>query len=436
MKRFLSAGLGLLALAAILGLGFPRAAAAQGRTWAGQSLAQMVQSALWRFGDVRINASLTLANTGYDTDIYYGYRDTPVPDVTMVASVPVQVLMPFGKKFVLELVETPQYLAFLRTPSERAWNNVLGGRLHLALKRLYFQAGGVLASVRQRMSSELDINIREKTDSLGGTVLWQPSAGFSAAAICNFTRYDFGTGEFNGLSLSEILNRKETYFDAVVYMQPNTKVRFFLDGQYGIHNFSGPQSRRPNTRTYGLFGGLAFVPQVKERSVEPPKGSISVGYKRFDIIDPAFTDGSGFVGRVDFSIGLIRKTELGLFLGRDFSFSLFSDGAYYLSTSLGGRLSRRLTRRITLSYDLLLGSGKYPAQEGEPAPTGLDFRSTDHVLGLSTTLARNVNMIVLASLSRRSGGEVRHRGSRGFFGVSVVYGTPVSSILAPLRGLS
>ena len=220
-------------LALLCLIAFPGPALGQGRTWAGTSLAQMVEAARWRIGAFRVNASLSLANVGYDTDIYYGYLDEPVPDFTLTASVPVQVLLPLGKKVVLELNDSPQYLFYLETEKERAWNNIFGGRVHFALERFYIQAGGGLSNVRQRMSPELDVNIREKSDSLDGTILWQASKNVSLAALYGYARYDYGESEFGGIDLAEALNRKESYVDFVTYIQPSSKIRLFLDGQYG-----------------------------------------------------------------------------------------------------------------------------------------------------------------------------------------------------------
>jgi hypothetical protein len=81
--------------------GAPDTAYGQGNTWAGTSLAQMVEAAKWRWGLLRVNAALELNNVGYDSDIYYGYLDEPVPDYTFSAGVPVQVLLPVSKRISL-----------------------------------------------------------------------------------------------------------------------------------------------------------------------------------------------------------------------------------------------------------------------------------------------------------------------------------------------
>jgi hypothetical protein len=131
----------------------------------------------------------------------------------------------------------------------------------------------------------------------------------SLALLYGGSQYDYGDAEFGGTRLAEILNRKENYFDFVTYFQPNSRVRFFLDGQYGTYTFTEVASNFKDTRSYGAFCGLEFIPRTGEtRRVAGVQGSISLGYKRFDVIDPQFVDASGFVGPSSPGISNFRLT--------------------------------------------------------------------------------------------------------------------------------
>jgi hypothetical protein len=437
MKRrliVLSAAAALLAWLFML----PGPVFGQGNTWAGTSLAQMVEAARWRLGTLRVNAALALTNAGYDSDIYFGYLDEAVPDYTFTAGVPVQVLLPLSKKVVLEVFDSPQYLFYLGTIRERAWNNIFRGKVHFAFDRFYIQAGGGLSNIRQRLSPELNINIRQKEDSLNGTILWQVSRVISLGLLYVGSQFDYGNAEFGGTSIADALNRKESYFDFVAYLQPNSRVRFFVDGQYGTYAFTEAASSFKGTRSYGVFGGLAFVPREGEsRPVEPVQGSISLGYKLFDILDPLRADGSGFVGAVDVSAGLFKKTTGRAFISRDFAFSVYSSGTFLLSTNYGGGVSRQLSRRATFSYDLSFSQSAYPQEDpGSGIPTGQGYRYTTHSFRLSIRLARNLAITFLGTLSE---GILDNSGlakNRKFFGLNMVYGFAAGAISAPARGLS
>jgi len=395
----------------------------------------MVEEARWHVGALRVNASLSLANAGYETDVYYGYLEEPVPDTTFTASMPVQVLLPLGKKAVIELNDDPQYLYFLETQKERAWNNTFVGRLHIALEKLYFQAGSGLSNVRRRMSPELDVNVREKVDSLDGILLWQASEKVSLAALYGFAKYDYGEIAFGGYDLSGTLNRDESFIDLVTFLQPSTKVRLFIDGQYGTYTFKESTTGDRDTRSYGIFGGLSFVPREDEAGpVEPPQGSVSLGYKRFDVIDAAARDGSGLLAAINVSAGIFERTTLRAFLSRDYAFSVYSDGTFYLSSSYGGGVSRRLSRKATFSYDIAFGRSDYP--QDTVLPEGRDYKFANHLFALNINLARHLAITLQTALSRRTLGTGEPARNRNFFGLSLSYGVPLGSISAPVRGMS
>jgi hypothetical protein len=413
----------------------PAAVRGQGNTWAGASLAQVLDSARWRVGAFRINASLTLANVGYDSDIYYGYLDEAYPDATGSASVPVQVFLPLGKKAVLEAFDSPQYLFYLDNKKERAWNNVFQGQLHFALDRVYIQAGGGLSTVRQRLSPELNINVREKKDDLHAALLWQVSSEVSLSLLGVDARFDYGGNESSGVDLAETLNRREDYLDAVAYWQPNPRIRFFLNGQFGTYAFKSEVSSLRDSRSYGAFGGLTFVPRENVAGhLDPPQGSLTLGFKLFDMLNPLGTDGSDFVGTVNLSTGILKRTMARVFLSRDFTFSAYSGSTYYLSTAFGGGLIRRLSRHSTLSYDISFSRSSYPGTGG--LPSGGNYRYTIHNVSLNVRLARNLEAMLFGMLGRRTLDSPELARSRGFVGLNLIYGIATSSVAAPTRGLS
>ena len=190
MMRIRISGHGALAAALWVGLlAAPRQAPAQVRTWVGGNLEQMVEGARWRLGALRVNAAFNLANAGYDSDIYYGFLSAPTPDVTASASLPVQVILPLSKKVVIDVTDSPRYSFFLDAADQRSWNNVLDGRLHVALNRIYVQAGGGMSNVRRRLSPELELNVRQKANRVNGLVLWQTSETTSLALLYNGAQF-------------------------------------------------------------------------------------------------------------------------------------------------------------------------------------------------------------------------------------------------------
>jgi hypothetical protein len=417
----------------------PRAASGQANTWAGTSLALLIESAEWRSGLFRINASLDADNAGYDSDVLYGYFAEPVRDVTVSVASPTQIFFLLGKKAVIELYDKPQFVFYANTTSERAMNNTLEGRAHLVLNRFYFQGGGSIDSVRQRLSHELDLNVRQRSNQVNGLALWQASQEASLALLYRATRFSYGSVAYQGIELATALNRWEDAFDLISYFQPNSRIRFYVDGQYGRHIFAeaGPASR--NTRSYAVLGGFEFIPQTKERRAVPGlHGSLTLGYKRFDVLNPAFSDAGGLAGHVSLSIGLLEKTTGRIFYSRDFQFSAFAGTAHYISLNYGGGITRQLTRKVSLTYDLLFGRSLYPALDpdlgGIPPPGSNQY--TNHMVGVDVRTARNLRILLLGTYSTRVVDATGQTRSRIFVGLNLSYGTPKGIVSTPISGLS
>jgi hypothetical protein len=411
----------------------------QERTWAGSSLASMIDKSQWKLGPFRGNASLSVANAGYESDIYYGYLQDAVPDFTLSATVPVQVFLPLGKKVVLEASDSPQYLFYLKTRKERAWNNTIRGQLHFALDRFYFQASAGNSNVRQRLSSELDINVRLKEDRLNGTLLYQASQRASFAFLARATKYEHeDTAGEEGL-IGNSLDRWEQYFDCIVYIQSNSQARFFVDGQYGTSEFTEAAESFKNARSYGIFGGLDFIPESgDEAESRRIQGRIGLGYMKFDMIDPERADGSGFMGNANISARMIKKTTLRAFFSRGFQYSIYSGATYYVSTNFGGGVGRLLKKHIFLSYDVVFSSSRYPedTSAGGVSLAGVYNRFITHLIALNFQMTRALSVTFLSSLGRRAPDATSLARKRNFFGLSLVYGEPVGIVAVPTSAIS
>jgi hypothetical protein len=436
MKLKRSVGVVALLLTA-WGVIAPAAASGQVNTWAGEGLTRMLESAMWRAGFMRGNIAFQLRDAGYDSDIYYGFYGAAVPDGTCGAAVPVQLLLSINKKSVLEIYDNPRYDFYLKTTPERAWNNTFRGRFHFVLNKLYVRVGGETANNRRRLSQELDVNIREKTDRLDGLALWQASRSMSMALLYDREKFDYGDAVYNGTSLAETLNRRVDSLEFVTFVQAEPRFRFFVDGQYGNYVFTGLTSQAKNTRSLALFGG--FVSVLREESIRQVgriDGYLRVGYMNFNVLDPTQPDGAGLVGDVDLSVGVFRLTDARFFYGKGYEFSIFEEATFYVEQNYGFGLTRLLSRRTSLAYDLTFGQSTYPrTAAGGEAFSGVLYRFATHRLSLSKTFSRYFRVSLTATLGRRVTAETGQVWNRYLLGVSLDYGTPPGPEAGPVGGL-
>jgi hypothetical protein len=424
----------ILAAGALLA---PPAAFGQGSTWAGESLARMVDSAMWKAGVLRANAALQLRDAGYDSDIYYGFFGESVPDYLFSTGVPIQLLMSANKKTVLEVYDSPRYDFYLDTKRERAWNNTFRSQLHLVLSKVYLRMGVGLANNRRRLSQELDINIREKTKSLSALALWQASRSASLALVFDRTGFDYGDAVYQGESLAETLNRKVDSLEFAAFLHGDPHFRFFVDGQYGNYAFTGLAAQIKNTRSYAVFGGFVSVLQEESpHQVGRIDGYARLGYMKFDVLAPGQTDGDGLVGDVDLSVGIFRLTNARLFYSKGYEFSIYSGATFYAEQNYGAGLTRMLSRRASLAYDLTFGQSSYPrtGEQGDPY-AGVLYRFTTHRLMMSSALSRYLRVSLTGTLGRRVTAETGQAWNRYIIALTVEYGTSMDPDTGPLGGL-
>jgi hypothetical protein len=432
MKKALFAGL----ISAMLLFLAESRAYAWGSTWMGAALEQAVDSAHWRIGAFRYDAAFQLNNAGYDSDIYFGSLSERVPDYTFAAGPDVHVFLPLMKKIVFDILESPRYVFFLKTAQERALNNIFAGNVHVALDRIYLQAGADLTDAKQLWISELSMNMRLKEDNVSGLALWQASKGTSFALQYRWSKYDYENLASGFPNISESLNRTESFVNFITYLQQLSRARFYLNAEYGSYVFTDEASRDRNARSYGIYAGVEFLPPVGgyEDQTSGIRGSITLGYKRLDFLDPSLKDASGLAGNAGISLGIMKSTALRLFFSRGPQFSAYSGLTYYLQTAYGAGLSRSLSRHVLFTYDFSYSRSEYPAGSvtGGSPPESSAFWYATHAFRLSYQMRRDLEVSLLTNLGRRYA-ELAPRpvSNRTFIGLSLTYGYSAGSLVLP-----
>jgi len=410
-------------------------ALAQENTWMGAALEQMVNTARGRVGAFRYATVFRLDRTGYDSDIYFGSTAHAVPDYTITAGPDIQIFLPLKKRFVFDVFESPRYVFFFDTKRERALNNTFAGRVHLIFDKFYVQAGGGLIDAKQRLSTEVNLNIRIKQDDLTGLVLWRASKETSFALQYRSSEFRYenltqGTVDFN-----MNLNRIESFVNLSAYLQQNAKTRFYLDGEYGLFSFTETTSRYKDAKSYGVYAGVEFLPSTEGQSATSGiSGRINLGYTRFDILGGGAKDYSGLAGDSSVSIGIMRFTAIRAFFSRGPQFSAYSGLTYYLQTVYGVGLARSLSRRTSLIYDFYYGQNEYKGGENigdEISGKRLDKQLT-HSIGLNFRLSRVLELTLIGNWGKRESAFAPQQTSRHYFlGFSLTYGYSAGRISLP-----
>ncbi len=421
-RKALFAGL----LTAILLGSVPGNAFGQGQTWLGQSLEQRINSAWGRSGILRYNAALQIGNTGYDSDIYFGTFAQPVPDFILAIGPDLQMFLSAKKWLVFEIADSPRYVFFAKTVPERTLNNSFNGNLHMIFNKVYVEGGASLINAKERLNSELGLNVRLKTDDYSGLFLWQATKETSFMLQYQRTRYNYEDLISGATNISANLDRTEKFVRLLGYLQQKSRIRFYLKGEYGTYAFADSVSSYKDTRSYGLYAGADFVPPAGGTDSETSgvRGGFNLGYQKFDIIDPSQQDYSGLGGNVSVSLGILKRTAFRLFFSKGPRFSVYSGLTYYLGTDYGIGLSRSLSRHVVFTYDFSYSLSDYPSAEpSSGAANTSNIQYWTHAFRLTFLLRKDLELSLLADLGRRSQpSAVRPVSDRAFVGFGLTYG--------------
>jgi hypothetical protein len=360
----------------------------------------------------------------------------PVPDYTFSTGPDIQIFLPLRQRVVFEVSDSPRYVFCLKTERERALNNTFAASVHSVFDRIYFQASVGLINAKQRLNSELNINVRLTQDDFSGLVFWQASQGTSFALQYQRSSYNYENPPAGFPNISDSLNRTESFVSLIAYLQQQSRNRFYLQGQYGSYPFAEEVSRFKDSRSYGIYAGVEFLPPLGgyEGQTSGMRGSINLGYKHLNVLDPLQQDYSGLSGNIGISLGIKKLTALRLFFSREPQFSAYSAKTYYLQTAYGVGLSRALSRHVLFTYDFAYSRNDYPAGEitGSSPQVKLADRFLTHAFRLNYQMMRELAVSLLADLGRRNSKLAPEPVSnRAFIGVSLTYGYTAGRISMP-----
>ena len=431
----------LAALFAALLLGsISSLAYSQSQTWLGQTLEERIASAWGKAGALRYNAAFRIDSAGYDSDIYFGMLADRVPDYVFSAGPDLLVFVPVKKRVIFELADSPRYAFFAKTERERALNNVFNGNLHLVFDRFYVQAGVGLMNAKQRLNAELSLNVRLKTDDYTGLVLWQASRQTSFALQYVRTKYTYENLAGETTDIGANLDRTESFGRVLAYFQQKSRVRLYLNFEYGAYTFADRISSFKDSKSYGAYAGAEFVPPAAgyDGDTSGMRGGFVLGYKRLNVADPSQKDYSGLSGNAAISLGIMRLTALRLYFSRGPLFSAYSSQIYYLQTAYGAGLSRSFSRHIVFTYDFSYSRSEYPAAGGivivgaaQPATTNFSYWT--HAFRLSFRLRKDLQFSLLSDLGKRNQPlALRPTSRRAFVGFSLIYGYSGGSFSLPI----
>jgi hypothetical protein len=418
MKRTILCGLALLCLAA-------------GVRLSGQSYRSFREDydsarerARLRLGPLRLVPAFRLSDVGYDSNVYFREKGAEVvSDVTATLSPELRAYWLAGGSLILSVTESPEYLAYAREKTLRAFSNNVSTSLRwLVLRRFTLSADYHVLSHVRRALSELDHRIRDTTTGAAGSFFFESPRGTAigvSGAVDDFRYKDIAAGlpdDIYGLAL----DRRETTVAAQVYYRIFSRSFFFSTADWTRYDFSHAESAWRDASAFEVAGGFRFPLAGLAR------GTIRVGWKSFRPDAPERTPFSGLVAATDvaFRVGRFAVT---LGFDRDNAFSYNESAYYYVDSRARAGLSLYLVRSVRFDLGAQYGRMSYPEPQtvwdnGVPVVVArrADIQRTislGPVVRISGTVGLGLSYNLYARTSNAPGFDVR----RNFVGAFITY---------------
>ena len=290
-------------------------------------------------GPFGLRPSIAITNVGTDSNVFNA-DDDPQDDFTATIVPRIVARVRAGRLFV-SYGAASDIVYFQTYKDEGSVNGTTDLRVDGNLGRLQPYASAGWTSTKDRLNAEIDARAprTQHTVSAGARLL----VASRTALVVNARRFDlqFDDGsEFRGSDLAHNLNSRTNSIEGGVQLTLTPLTTLNLTTTVQEDRFDSDPLR--NADSWRVTPSLQFDPTALIR------GTVAVGYRRFDASDPQVPDYSGVVVQILAGYTLLERTKFDLDLTRDVQYSYEDLEPYYLSN--GGRLT--VTHRLVGPFEI------------------------------------------------------------------------------------
>lgn len=309
-----------------------------------------------RLGPVEFRPRLAFTNMGVDYNVF-NEKTNPKRDFTFTAIPDLEVSLHPGRLRLAYNTGT-EFIYFREYTSERSLNRNLGARADLDLNILKPFVSFTSTRTSARANSEIDVRAEHRPQAYAAGTRLKLASRTEMVFTARETRDAWADGEeFRGVELAQTLNGKTRAYDTAfnVALTPFTTVGVVVSQEQ--MRFDRSPLRNSDT--------LRILPTVTFSPLGLITGTASIGYRRFNGLDPSLPDYTGLVSTGSIGIVFVGRYKLDTTFARDVRYSYEEDLPYYLVT--GGRATlamqafgqfelRALGGRESMAYRGVTGS--------------------------------------------------------------------------------
>jgi Putative beta-barrel porin 2 len=350
------------------------------------------ENAPLKIGPVELRPTLVFRNVGVDGNVF-NQAENPKRDLTLTASPALEaVIRPPRTR--LSYRTAADFVYFRTYSEERHINRSVAARVELDLAYVQPFASIDATQFRERPNTEIDLRARTRSRNYtaGLRLPLGPVVSATLGVRRQTSRYDPGE-QFRGVDLASELNSETNAIDGTVAFELTPLTTVGLAVSKEEDRFDGSPLRDSDS--------LRVAPTISFKPYGPFSGSATVGWRRFDAVDPSVADYSGLIAGGTIGVVIVDRYHVETTFGRDIRYSYERDTPIYVWISgrgtlrmdlLGGVDVKVVGGRDVMAYKTRLGA--------VPAPP----RDT-HVLygaGLGYNLRERIRIGIDAESSRRT----------------------------------
>jgi hypothetical protein len=366
--------------------------------------------AAMRFGPLALTPTFAIRDVGVDTNVL-GTPESD-PEFTMSFVPGVRAWLQIGRVRLSSETEV-EWQYFQKTEDQRSFGVTETAKAEVLLAYLTPYVSGTYDNTKRRQTSEFDARVRQKTTGYAVGAVLYPGARTDVDLHYERLRYRFGEEVIPGVDLATLLDRDNTATEVRVGYAVTPLTR--LVTRVVVEDDRFEQSPVRDSDSWSVLPGLEFKPSAFV------SGSAFVGYRNFEMLDPASRDFSGVVAAVDLKYVARDMTKLEVRVVRDVEYSFELDQPIYVDTGWQFRLTQALTYDWDVRGLVAQNRLEYQPNAGIVAPARRD-RVWVYGVGVGRRFGIELRVGVDVTYTRRES-NAPGRGYDGFkFGGSVTYG--------------
>lgn len=327
-----------------------------------------------KLGPIYVAPTFEVRDVGVDRNVF---RDETNPKSDLTGKLGLKSLagVHFGEAFVLQIVQSNDYVYYRRYRSERSIDSGLNFTLEFrsAYVRPWIRWDRVKSS--ERVGVEIDKRAERKVPRLDAGIDFTAAfrLGVSFAARRSTLSYKDTEVTADGVNLSEALDNTSDSYQGFLRYQLSELSDFVVGTDYVRDRFA-KSPRRDNDSFYYYTGirikqGAEFV------------GSATVGFRQQTHVDPQVPNFNGLTADIELSVVPSELFKVDLNGGRDLGYSYQTEYPFFVTQSAGFTITNRFSEHLDL---VLNGKGTWLKYNDTVA--GLKDPRTDRtaVLGIGT----------------------------------------------------